>query len=68
MQFVGRRCDPVGERRGPVLLLREQLLTSWQLPHSLLSRTSSLHDHGQARSPLMRESRYLVTKVCRLAS
>ncbi len=25
----GRRCDPVGElRRGPVLLLREQLLTS----------------------------------------
>jgi len=27
-----------------------------------ISRTTSLYDHGQALSPLMRESRYLVGK------
>src|SRR2546428_10628688 len=34
-------------------------------PNSLFSRTSSLSDHWQAQSPLMRESRNLRRPVCR---
>src|SRR5687767_4826141 len=39
---------------------RERLQIVYNQPNSLFSRTSSLSDHWQAQSPLMRESRSLI--------